>query len=549
MRDCFSSGKSLTAISKPRLGILVGDLAQIISVNLNIRLSRTIRDFAATCTNPERNDPRSTSLNHLFQLFVNAIKVFFDGSVSTSNNYAGAGVLIQAPDGKFLHGLARQFPDVLDSDLAEVLALRQALLLCRKFVVVQGDSALIILAANKDSDGPSSCSPILDDVIYLCQDLPIRKLSWIRRDENMITHAFAKFAKFFNVIETIWNDQPNFGLMAQLLRYSTDLGMLTNLNVRCEGWGSYCKVMSAVEIRIRDLGFKLRRKRKNGARNWARKFYLCKTIKIIQNVANAVQIDTPVFYSENQHHAKNPIVGNQTPHNVDQTVPTVAAQRYIADINGLVPTKTIHFHIVVRVMTIWKMIENKIKNVKSIELALIDAQGSKIQATIPARIMKDFQKYFLQEGCARRISCFDHYLNISGGYRCSKHKYKIVFRPDTLVQSVGYHDIPNHVFEFTPFAEITNFVANFDFCFDLLGHIIGYSDPIIDNGKKRITVELEDERADRLKVTLWDEHADKVYNMMTNNPDYPVVLIVQEEPIIISFGDCFALKGYSEEEG
>ncbi|CAI9105847.1 OLC1v1004864C1 [Oldenlandia corymbosa var. corymbosa] len=245
------------------------------------------------------------------------------------------------------------------------------------------------------------------------------------------------------------------------------------------------------------------------------------------NVSNSVETHTPVLDSEKQHHAEKPLAGNQTPPNVDQTFPTGSAQRYIADINGLVPTKTIHFHIVVRVMTIWKMIENKNKNVKSVELALIDAQGSKIQATIPARIMKDFQKYFLQEGCARKISRFDHCLNISGGYQCSKHEYKIVFRPDTIVQSVGYHDIPNHVFEFTPFAEITNFVANFDFCFDLLGHIIGYSDPIIDNGKKRISVELEDERADRLKVTLWDEHADKVYTMMTNNPDYPVVLIVQ----------------------
>ncbi|CAI9095219.1 OLC1v1031106C1 [Oldenlandia corymbosa var. corymbosa] len=57
--------------------------------------------------------------------------------------------------------------------------------------------------------------------------------------------------------------------------------------------------------------------------------------------------------------------------------------------------------------------------------------------------------------------------------------------------------------------------------------VVAQSDPIIDNGKKRISVELEDERANRLKVTLWDEHADRVYNMMTKNPDYPVVLIVQ----------------------
>ncbi|CAI9094863.1 OLC1v1030676C1 [Oldenlandia corymbosa var. corymbosa] len=142
---------------------------------------------------------------------------------------------------------------------------------------------------------------------------------------------------------------------------------------------------------------------------------------------------------------------------VTPPVPQLAAQRYIVDINGLVPTKTIHFNIVVRVMTIWKMYDtqNK-KDVKSLELSLIDAQGSKIQATIPARIMKDFVKYFKDEG-----------------------------------------------------------------------HIIGYSDPIVEKGKKRISVQLEDERANTLKVTLWEEHADRVLNCMNNEPEYPVVLIVQ----------------------
>ncbi|CAI9118250.1 OLC1v1019787C1 [Oldenlandia corymbosa var. corymbosa] len=214
---------------------------------------------------------------------------------------------------------------------------------------------------------------------------------------------------------------------------------------------------------------------------------------------------------------------------VTPPVPQLAAQRYIVDINGLVPTKTIHFNIVVRVMTIWKMYDtqNK-KDVKSLELSLIDAQGSKIQATIPARIMKDFVKYFKDEGVCRRLSRFDHCLNINGGYRCSKHEYKIVFGSDTLVEQAVDLDIPNHVFKYTPFAEITNFVANFDYCCDLIGHIIGYSDPIVEKGKKRISVQLEDERADTLKVTLWEEHADRVLNCMNNEPEYPVVLIVHQ---------------------
>ncbi|CAI9115728.1 OLC1v1016714C1 [Oldenlandia corymbosa var. corymbosa] len=204
-----------------------------------------------------------------------------------------------------------------------------------------------------------------------------------------------------------------------------------------------------------------------------------------------------------------------------------AINQFIADINGFVETKSKHFSITVRVMTLWKMPEStKNKAIKSLEMVLIDANGGKVQATIPVRFMKEFEHLF-KEGVVCRISGFDHALNINGGYRCSKHEYKIVFLPDTLVDSVEYVNIPLHVFDFTPFAEISNFIASFDYCFDIIGHIQAYSKPVVENGTKRISVELEDQRADRLKITLWNEHADRVLTLMDANPEYPIVLIVQ----------------------
>ncbi|CAI9106862.1 OLC1v1006097C1 [Oldenlandia corymbosa var. corymbosa] len=164
------------------------------------------------------------------------------------------------------------------------------------------------------------------------------------------------------------------------------------------------------------------------------------------------------------------------PNDVGATgVPIHAAQRYIVDINGLIDTKSNHFTIVVKVMTLWEVPEVSKKN----------------------------------------------------KVKCAKHEYKIVFMSNTSVEAAFNFDIPDHVFEFTPLAEVTNFVANFDYYFDLIGHIMAYSDPIVENGKKRISVELEDERADKLKVTLWGEHADQVTKYMSNNPPSPVVLIVQ----------------------
>ncbi|CAI9112705.1 OLC1v1013183C1 [Oldenlandia corymbosa var. corymbosa] len=204
-----------------------------------------------------------------------------------------------------------------------------------------------------------------------------------------------------------------------------------------------------------------------------------------------------------------------------------AAQRYIADINCLISTKSQCFRIIVHVMSIWKMyMKADQKEIKSLELIFIDAQGGKIQATIPKSYMDTFIDY-IEEGCVRQISSFDHALNIVGGYRCSRHEYKIVFEPNTMVETVYDLDIPNHVIEFTPFAKISNFITNFDFCFDVIGHIIGVSEPIIDREKKRISLEMEDERTDRLKITLWNGNVDAILAMMDDDPELPVVLIVQ----------------------
>ncbi|CAI9105825.1 OLC1v1004840C1 [Oldenlandia corymbosa var. corymbosa] len=103
------------------------------------------------------------------------------------------------------------------------------------------------------------------------------------------------------------------------------------------------------------------------------------------------------------------------PNDVGATgISILAAQRYIVDINGLSYTKSNHFTIVVKVMTLWEVPEVSKKNkVKSVERCLINAQGSKIQATIPGRIVKDFANSF-KEGCVRRLSRFDTFLIVSG---------------------------------------------------------------------------------------------------------------------------------------
>ncbi|CAI9093869.1 OLC1v1029460C1 [Oldenlandia corymbosa var. corymbosa] len=172
-----------------------------------LQASRVVHDFISSALHPERNAASLSVLPSVFRPVGNAIRVYFDGAVSQSKQCAGVGVFITSSEGHFLHGLARHFPDVRDSELAETLTLREALLLCRKIglsdVSILGDSQVIIIATNGEIDGLSSYQPILEDIKWICHDLPVRNLGWIPRQENVIAHSFNKFAKHSDVIETL----------------------------------------------------------------------------------------------------------------------------------------------------------------------------------------------------------------------------------------------------------------------------------------------------------------------------------------------------------
>ncbi|CAI9105362.1 OLC1v1004270C1 [Oldenlandia corymbosa var. corymbosa] len=168
----------------------------------------------ASMLNLERCASVLSILPSVFQIDDSVIQVYFAGAISSSKVCAGAGVFICSRAGRFLHGLALQFPGVLDSDIAETLALRESLLLCQRLgllnVIIRGDSQLIVLAANQDTDDPLSCQPILEDIINLRAVLPVKHLQWIPRPENAIAHSFAKFAKQSDSVETLWSNTPNF---------------------------------------------------------------------------------------------------------------------------------------------------------------------------------------------------------------------------------------------------------------------------------------------------------------------------------------------------
>ncbi|KAK6139968.1 hypothetical protein DH2020_026281 [Rehmannia glutinosa] len=137
-------------------------------------------------------------------------RIFFDGAISYMG--AGIGVALWDNSGNFLKGFSRKIPDISDAEVAESLALLEALNLARQFnlslVEIYGDAAAIVLAANEDALFPASCSAIADDISAAKSQITIASISWIRRHKNFVAHFFASYAKHIQSVSYVWDSIP-----------------------------------------------------------------------------------------------------------------------------------------------------------------------------------------------------------------------------------------------------------------------------------------------------------------------------------------------------
>ncbi|KAK6163080.1 hypothetical protein DH2020_002921 [Rehmannia glutinosa] len=85
---------------------------------------------------------------------------------SPSPDGAGTGVVVYDAAEKFVQGHSKKFPGISNAEVAELLALREALWVGRQLnlslVEIFGDAAAIILAINGESHFPISCAAISD---------------------------------------------------------------------------------------------------------------------------------------------------------------------------------------------------------------------------------------------------------------------------------------------------------------------------------------------------------------------------------------------------
>nr|KAJ0202995.1 hypothetical protein LSAT_V11C500233440 [Lactuca sativa] len=189
------------------------------------------------------------------------------------------------------------------------------------------------------------------------------------------------------------------------------------------------------------------------------------------------------------------------------------------------------WNIRVKVVMLWKpTYVNNPNMVTSLNMILIDQEGSRIPATIKKNLIPVFESLF-DEGAVREIINFAMASNESE-YMLVPHKHKINFYKTTKVRvSNDFVDTvdPYHFISFPDLLAI-----NFDtrVAFDFLGEVVS-SDPmrvIVEYGREKRLMNLvaQDLSGTRIAVALWGSFAMKLntYISQHNNDIAPVIILL-----------------------
>ncbi|KAJ9564980.1 hypothetical protein OSB04_000946 [Centaurea solstitialis] len=184
------------------------------------------------------------------------------------------------------------------------------------------------------------------------------------------------------------------------------------------------------------------------------------------------------------------------------------ALNFIHEIN----TQNDCLKIKVRIVRIWKQSF-------SLDTILMDEKGKKIQGTIKAKLIHNFER-FLAEGSIVVLSNFGVAEN-SGNYRIINHPCKLNFYHTTTVKKIEVFDGPVYGFGFVKFHDINNKKIGDEFAIDVIGGVVscGNMDVYDRNGKegKMINFEMQDLEGKVVNCTLWDNFAQELSTFVNAN--------------------------------
>ncbi|KAF3539738.1 hypothetical protein F2Q69_00020231 [Brassica cretica] len=162
-------------------------------------------------------------------------------------------------------------------------------------------------------------------------------------------------------------------------------------------------------------------------------------------------------------------------------------------------------------------------------MVLIDSNGVKINASVKKDLVNQFDS-FLSQGSSKIIINFS--LNPScGSYRTTIHPYRIGFLSTTRVRNCD--DLPDALTGFEPvnYRDIIDGTLNTDYLVDVIGQIVEVTpiEVVSANGKEthKLTVELRNEKDERLPMVLWGNFATDVSGAIQGRGENAIICVLR----------------------
>ncbi|KAL8247359.1 hypothetical protein R6Q59_008575 [Mikania micrantha] len=193
-----------------------------------------------------------------------------------------------------------------------------------------------------------------------------------------------------------------------------------------------------------------------------------------------------------------------------------------------VDVKSYHNIIRVRIISWWKLpSKNNADETYSIEMIVVDEQGTRMHASCLSKYFSLFEKYFTHGSCL--IIKSPTFGPNTATFKYVDNRHKIGFYYNTKITQSDDLFGSFYGFSFTGFKSILDKTAREDVSIDVIGSVVRCFDRVKkagDNNYYRRSMELEDLENHCICVTLWDEYEKQFSDYLSKHPDVTTIVIV-----------------------
>ncbi|CAI9276530.1 unnamed protein product [Lactuca saligna] len=205
----------------------------------------------------------------------------------------------------------------------------------------------------------------------------------------------------------------------------------------------------------------------------------------------------------------------------------------IADVDVLRDDLTLK----VRVINLWKhMSFNNKDDIWSIELILLDEQGTKIQATVWKKFLYRFKNIF-KDGSAFYITSPSFASQKPDSFKITPQDQKLTFVQQTVVKECAEFSGSIFGFSFVDYQTVLSLQHPEDLSIDVIGLVVAITEMMKDNpdrSRHRLTIHIQDASGLQVHVNLWGDYAYKMQDYIDKNPpNQRVVVIIQFAKITV----------------